>query len=83
MIRAEHLAGGNPEEEGITDLTGRTGHRNTNGFLTHGGAQYARGLHGVQALAHDKAKQTQISRHHVLRDAKGVVLVGRIPKYHE
>jgi hypothetical protein len=29
------LAGGNTEQQGITDLTGRTGHRNTYGFFTH------------------------------------------------
>ena len=35
LIRAEHLAGGDPKQQGITDLTGRTGHRNTNWFFTH------------------------------------------------
>ena len=32
---AEHLARGYPEQQGVTDLTGRTGHRNTNWFFTH------------------------------------------------
>ena len=35
LVWAEHLARGNTEQQGITDLAGCTGHRNTYGFFTH------------------------------------------------
>jgi hypothetical protein len=35
LIRAKHLPGGDPEQQGIPELTGSTGHRNTQGVFPH------------------------------------------------
>ena len=36
LIRTQHRATGNTEQQGVANLAGRAGYRHTNGGLTHG-----------------------------------------------
>jgi hypothetical protein len=47
LVLAKHLAGGDAEQQGITDLAGGTGDGHADGFLAHGRLLNSRGQWGL------------------------------------